>query len=81
MTPDFGVADRVGRVIHLLRQGEAASARALASELGVSVRTVQRYLLALERQGLVERRPRKGAGPGRSILWIWKGAEDDADRS
>ena len=78
MAADPGVASRIGKLISLLGQQEAATARALAQALGVNVRTVQRYLSALEEHGLVERRPRKGVGPGRLVLWVWKGVERNA---
>lgn len=63
----------MGRMIVLLSTGQATTARALAKRLGVSVRTVQRYLRALEAEGLVQRQPYKGKGPGRWVLWVWKG--------
>jgi len=78
MTANPSVPSRMGRMIVLLSKRQAATARGLAEGLGVSVRTVQRYLRALEAEGLVERRPNKGKGPGRSVLWVWKGAKRDA---
>lgn len=78
MITDSRVASRVGKLVWLLGQQKTATAQALAKALGVNVRTVQRYLSALETYGLVERRPRKGVGRGRSFLWVWKGVERDA---
>jgi len=62
----------------LLSTRQAITAQGLARALGVSVRTVPRPPRALEEQGLVERRPGKGEGPGRSVIWVWKGVEQDA---
>ena len=78
MNTDSRVASRVGKLVWLLGQQKTATAQALAKALGVNVRTVQRYLSALETYGLVERRLRKVAGRGRSFLWVWKGVERDA---
>lgn len=68
---EHAVADRVGRIVRMLRRRKRVTSREVAQMVGTSVRTAQRYLSALERQGLVEREPVRGSS-GRRFVWVWK---------
>lgn len=52
------------RILDLIKRGGEVTAEAIASDLGVTLSGARQHLMALERDGLVEHRSRRG-GPGR----------------